>query len=134
MALKNKVILIGRLTDNPDVRYSSVNGDQLAIARYTLAIDRNKNGETDFIRCVCFGKQGEFAEKYLKKGMKMAVEGRIQTGSYTDKDGKKVYTTDVVIEGHEFCESKGENRPPAQPKDEYISVPDVAVDDLPFKG
>lgn len=133
MAL-NKVILIGRLTRDPDVRYSNIDGDQLCIARYTLAVDRIKRGETDFISCVAFGKNGEFAEKYLKKGMKIAVEGRIQTGSYTDKDGKKVYTTDVVIEGHEFCESKGENRPPSQPKDEYISVPDVAVDDLPFKG
>ena len=106
MAL-NRVILIGRLTGSPEVRYSNVNGDQLAIARYTLAVDRKKKDETDFIRCVAFGKQGEFAEKYLNKGMKIGVEGRIQTGSYEDKDGKKVYTTDVVVEAHEFCEKKG---------------------------
>lgn len=129
MAL-NRVILIGRLTGSPDVRYSNVNGDQLAIAKYTLAVDRKKNGETDFIRCIAFGKQGEFAEKYLNKGMKIGVEGRIQTGSYEDKDGKKVYTTDVVVEAHEFCEKKGEEHP----KDGYISTPDNIVDDLPFKG
>lgn len=133
MAL-NRVILIGRLTGSPDVRYSNVNGDQLAIAKYTLAVDRKKNGETDFIRCIAFGKQGEFAEKYLYKGMKIGVEGRIQTGSYEDKDGKKVYTTDVVVEAHEFCEKKGAENPPVKKDDEYMNIPDGINDDLPFKG
>lgn len=133
MAL-NKAILIGRLTRDPDVRYSNIDGDQLCIARYTLAVDRIKRGETDFISCVAFGKNGEFAEKYLKQGMKIAIEGRIQTGSYTDKDGKKVYTTDVVVEAHEFCEKKGTENPPAKNNDEYMNIPDGINDDLPFKG
>ena len=111
----NKVILMGRLTRDPDVRYSnSQNGDQLAIARYTLAVDRRfarRNGgddqqTADFISCVAFGRQGEFAEKYLKQGTKIAVTGRIQTGSYTNKEGQKVYTTEVVVEEQEFAESK----------------------------
>jgi single-strand DNA-binding protein len=108
----NKVILMGRLTRDPEVRYSS--GDSsMAIARYSLAVDRrgrrsNNNDEqtADFINCVAFGKAGEFAEKYFKKGMKIAVTGRIQTGSYTNKDGQKVYTTDVVVDDQEFAESK----------------------------
>ena len=110
----NKVILMGRLTRDPDVRYTnSQNGDQMAIARYTLAVDRRgrRNGgdsqqSADFISCVAFGRQGEFAEKYLKQGTKIAVTGRIQTGSYTNKDGQKVYTTDVIAEDQEFAESK----------------------------
>ena len=108
----NKAILMGRLTRDPEVRYSQSNsGDgQMAIARYTLAVDRrfNRNGDqnADFIGCVAFGKSAEFAEKYLKQGTKIAVTGRIQTGSYTNKDGNKVYTTDVVIEEQEFAESK----------------------------
>ena len=97
----NKAILIGRITKDPEVRYSA---DNLAIGRYTLAIDRIKEG-TDFINCIAFGKSAEFAEKYFSKGMKIAVEGRIQTGSY-EKDGVKHYTTDVVVERQEFCESK----------------------------
>ena len=107
----NKVILMGRLTRDPEVRYSQ--GEQpLAIARYSIAVDRrgrnSADGATaDFINCVAFGKQGEFAEKYLHKGTKIAIIGRIQTGSYTNKDGVKVYTTDVVVEEHEFAESKG---------------------------
>jgi len=106
----NKVILIGRLTKDPDVRYST--GDNpMAIARYTLAVDRKgpkKDGEqtADFISCIAFGRAGEFAEKYFKKGTKIGVTGRIQTGSYTNKDGQKVYTTDVVVEEQEFAESK----------------------------
>ena len=104
----NKWIGIGRLTNDPDVRYGE-NGK--CIARYSLAIDRkwaNAEGkrEADFINCVAFDKSGEFAEKYLHKGMKMAVVGRIQTGSYTNRDGNKVYTTDIVIEEQEFVESK----------------------------
>ena len=105
----NKVILMGRLTRDPDIRYTE--GDNsLAIARYSLAVDRRfkKEGEAtaDFINCVAFGKSAEFAEKYLKKGIKIAVIGRIQTGSYTNKEGQKVYTTDVVVEEQEFAESK----------------------------
>lgn len=130
MAL-NKAILIGRLTKDPDVRYSNNNGEQLCIARYTLAVDRIKKGETDFINIVAFGKNGEFAEKYLSKGTKIAVEGRIQTGSYEDKDGKKVYTTDIVVEKHEFCESKGEA--PAKSDNEFMNVPKDVSDSLPFK-
>ncbi len=109
----NKVILMGRLTRDPDVRYSQGEGS-MAIARYTLAVDRRvrRDGNAqdqqtaDFIGCVAFGKSAEFAEKYLHQGTKIAVEGRIQTGSYTNKDGQKVYTTDVVVENQEFAESK----------------------------
>lgn len=97
----NKVELIGRLTKDPTTKYK----DDLCIARYTLAVDR-RGKETDFIQCIAFGKNGEFAEKYLHKGIKIGVCGRIQTGSYDDKDGKKVYTFEVVVEEHEFCESK----------------------------
>lgn len=105
----NKVILMGRLTRNPDVSYSQ--GEKATcVARYTLAVDRRfrRDGEqdADFIRCVAFGRQGEFAEKYLKQGTKIVISGRIQTGSYTNRDGVKVYTTDVVVEEQEFAESK----------------------------
>ena len=104
----NKFIGIGRLTRDPEIRYTT-GENQTAVARYTLAVDRRfkREGEqsADFISCVAFGKQGEFAEKYLHKGMKIAVAGRLQTGSY-EKDGRKVYTTDIVVENHEFCESK----------------------------
>ena len=101
----NKVTLMGRLTKDPDVRYAQ-NENSTCVARYSLAVDRRgKEKEADFINCVAFGKSGEFAEKYLKKGTKILVSGRIQTGSY-EKDGKKVYTTDVVVEEHYFCESK----------------------------
>ena len=131
----NKVILIGRLTKDVETRYSG----ETAVARYTLAVDRKfkREGEAtaDFINCVAFGKSGEFAEKYLKKGMKIAVTGRIQTGSYTDKDGKKVYTTDVIVEEHEFCESKGssEQVPTIKPDaNGFVSIPDVEEEELPF--
>ena len=108
----NKVILMGRLTRDPEIRYTQ--GDNsMCIARYTLAVDRrfnrnagNDGNNADFIPCVAFGRSGEFAEKYLKKGTKMAITGRIQTGSYTNKDGVKVYTTEVVVEDQEFAESK----------------------------
>lgn len=105
----NKVILIGRLVADPDFHRTS--GEKpTTIARYRLAVDRKykRNGEqsTDFISCVAFGNNGDFAKKYLTKGIKIAIEGHIQTGSYTDKEGNKVYTTDVVVESHEFCESK----------------------------
>ena len=105
----NKVILMGRLTRDPDIRYTQ--GNSMAIARYTLAVDRRRSNadgqrEADFISCVAFGRQAEFAERYLHQGTKIAATGRIQTGGYTNKDGQKVYTTDVVIEEQEFAESK----------------------------
>ena len=132
----NKVILLGRLTDNPDVRYSQAqNMEQLCIARYTLAIDRRgKDAGADFPRCVAFGKNGEFAEKYLKKGTKIAITGRIQTGSY-EKDGVKHYTTEAIIEEQEFAESKRsqEATPEAAPAEGFMDVPGNAADDLPFK-
>jgi single-strand DNA-binding protein len=136
----NKVILMGRLVKDPDVRYSQGH-EPMAIARYTLAVDRaikkDREQTADFIGCVAFGKNGEFAEKYLHKGTKIAVEGRIQTGSYTDKDGRKVYTTDVVIEHHEFCESRsnggnsGSNNAPDA--DGFVGIADGVDDEaLPF--
>lgn len=109
----NKVILVGRLTRDPEVRYSQTENGSMAIARYTLAVDRgrkdnNGNSIADFISIVALGKNGEFAEKYIKKGTKILVEGRIQTGHY-EKDGQRHYTTDVLVEHHEFVESKGNN-------------------------
>ena len=141
----NKVILMGRLTRDPDVRYSA-GEKQMSIARYTLAVDRRfkRDGEpdADFIGCVAFGKSAEFAEKYLKQGTKVAVTGRIQTGSYTNKDGVKVYTTDVVIEECEFAESKNASansgfsqaRPePEAAGDGFMNIPDGVEDEgLPF--
>lgn len=130
----NKVHLIGRLTRDVEARYMQ---DQTCVARYTLAVDRRfkKDGEqtADFIHCVVFGKNGEFAEKYLKKGTKIAVAGRIQTGSYTNKDGVKVYTTDVIVEEQEFCESKNTSIAP-EPKatDGFMSIPDGVDEELPF--
>lgn len=138
----NKVILSGRLCADPDVRYSEVRGEQMAVASYRLAVSRIKADETDFITCVAFGKAGEFAEKYLKKGTKMLISGRIQTGSYTNQDNQKVYTTNVVVETQEFCESKknSENNETEEIKGEgpasegFMNIPEGAVDDLPFKG
>ena len=105
----NKVILIGRLTRDPEVKYTQ-GAEPMAISRYSLAVDRKykRDGQpdADFLNCVAFGRNGEFAEKYLKKGMKIAVTGSIQTGSYTDKDGNKRYTTDIVVDEHEFTESR----------------------------
>ena len=129
----NKVVLVGRLTKDVDTRYSQRNGENLAVSRYTLAVDRRGNDAgADFINCVAFGRAGEFAEKYFKKGMKIAVSGRIQTGDYTDKEtGKKVYTTDIVIEDQEFCERKSE---PITTKsaDDFVSIPDGLEEELPF--
>ena len=106
----NKVILMGRLTRDPDIRYTQ-GENSMAVARYTLAVDRRRTSqdgqrEADFIGCVAFGRQAEFAERYLHQGTKIAISGRIQTGSYTNKDGQKVYTTDVIVEDQEFAESK----------------------------
>ncbi|MEE0919825.1 MAG: single-stranded DNA-binding protein [Lachnospiraceae bacterium] len=151
----NKAILMGRLTRDPEVRYSQ-GESPMAIARYTLAVDRrfNRNGDentADFISCVAFGKAGEFAEKYFRKGTKIAVTGRIQTGSYTNKDGVKVYTTDVVVEEQEFAESKNSNgnsgavadnsfggfgggsAPSASAVgDGFMNIPDGLDEELPF--
>lgn len=138
----NKVILMGRLVRDPEVRYSQ--GEKIiAIARYTLAVDRKfkKEGEqsADFISCVAIGKNGEFAEKYLKQGTKIVVEGHWQTGSYTNKDGAKVYTNDCMVESHEFCESRnasqqsGNDRPqPMTDSDGFMSIPDGIDEELPF--
>ena len=137
----NKVILMGRLTRDPEVRYTQ--GDNaMTIARYSLAVDRRfkRDGEpdADFIKCVAFGKSGEFTEKYLKKGTKVTVVGRIQTGSYTNKDGQKVYTTDVVVEEAEFVESKNSGSSdnnqsaPANKNTDFMNIPDGIDEELPF--
>ena len=159
----NKVILMGRLTRDPIVRYSSGENPQ-AVARYTLAVDRrfrrqNDDQTADFISCVAFGRQGEFAEKYLHQGTKIVVSGRLQTGSYTKNDGTRVYTTDVVIEEQDFAESKsvssenaasyqppqgapapapaqasgGSGSAPAADPDGFMNIPDGIVEELPFQ-
>lgn len=138
----NKVILMGRLTRDPEVRYTQGN-EPMAIARYTLAVDRRgrKDGgeaTADFIQCVAFRNNAEFAEKYLRQGTKIAITGRIQTGSYTDREGRKVYTTEVVVEEAEFAESKNKNsnqqEPPTGPAsgDGFMNIPEGADDQLPF--
>lgn len=138
----NKVILIGRLTKDPDTRYSQ-GANAMAIARYTLAVERRFKKENeqsaDFINCVSFGKFAEFAEKYFYKGIKIAITGRLQTGSYTNKEGQKVYTTDVVVEEQEFAESKnasGGNSEEARKSTHYDDrdgfVPTTEYDELPF--
>ena len=134
----NKVIEIGRLTKDPEIRYSQ-GASSTCIARYTLAVDRKFKQEgqpnADFINCIAFGKLGEFAEKYLHKGVKIAVTGRIQTGSYKNKDGNTVYTTDVVVEEQEFCESKSQSNSqpqPAQNVDMGFMNIDTDMDSLPF--
>ena len=136
----NKVFLAGRLTRDPEVRYTQ--GDKpAAIARYTLAVDRRfkRDGDAnaDFINCVAFGKAAEFAEKYYKKGIKIIVSGRIQTGSYTNKDGQKVYTTDVVVEEQEFVESKSSSQNnssghTASGSDGFMNIPDGIDEEVPF--
>ena len=142
----NKVILMGRLTRDPEIRYSQ--GEQsTAVARYTIAVDRRfrRDGDqqtADFINCVAFGRQGEFAEKYLRKGTKIALTGRIQTGSYTNRDGQKVYTTEVVVEEQEFAESKNsgsgssqQNAPQPSPDvgtEGFMNIPDGIEEELPF--
>ena len=149
----NKVILMGRLTRDPEVRYSQ-GENSTAIARYTLAVDRrfrrNNDGEqtADFIGCVAFGRSAEFAEKYFRQGLKVIVTGRIQTGSYTNKDGQRVYTTDVVVENQEFAESKAasannaggyQQAAPSRPEptqaagDGFMNIPDAIEEELTFK-
>ena len=137
----NKVILMGRLTRDPDVRYSDQSS---AVARFTLAVDRRfkRDGDqqtADFISCVAFGKTGEFIERYCHQGTKLVVEGRIQTGSYTNRDGNKVYTTDVVVEQAEFAESKSTTTRESRPEpssasgDGFMNIPDGVEDEgLPF--
>lgn len=137
----NKVILMGRLTRDAEIR-SSQGGNPTTIARYTLAVDRRfkRDGDqtADFINCIAFGKNAEFAEKYFHKGIKVVVTGRIQTGSYTNKDGQKVYTTDVVIEDQEFAESKAmsqqnqKNNAPVSDSDGFMNIPDGIDEEMPF--
>lgn len=141
----NKVILMGRLTRDPEVRYSQ-GENALAIARYTLAVDRRfkKDNEqtADFIPCIVFGKSAEFVEKYFRQGTKVTVCGRIQTGSYTNKDGVKVYTTDVAVEEQEFAESKANSQqnqqsnntgPVSDSGDGFTNIPDGVDEELPFQ-
>lgn len=142
----NKTMLIGRIVRDPEVRYSQ--GEKpMCVARYTLAVTRKfkSNGQSaDFINCVAMGKNGDFAEKYLKKGMQIAIEGHIQTGSYTNKDGQKVYTTDVIVDSHEFTGSKAESNTSSNEAvtlddstnnstSSFMDIPDSLDDDsLPF--
>lgn len=134
----NKVVLMGRLTRDPELRYSQ-GANTLAITRYTLAVDRRvkRDGEAsaDFISCVVFGRSAEFAEKYFRQGMRVTICGRIQTGSYTNRDGVKVYTTDVVVEEQEFADNKGD-REGMQPIPEksFGREPGDGFMDLPFDG
>ena len=140
----NKVVLMGRLTRDPELRYSQ-GTNSLAITRYTLAVDRRvrRDGEAsaDFISCVVFGHSAEFAEKYFRQGMRVTICGRIQTGSYTNRDGVKVYTTDVVVEEQEFADNKGdrEGMQPIpeksfgrEPGDGFMDIPDGIEEELPF--
>ena len=148
----NKVVLVGRLTRDPEVRYSQAES-ATAIGRYTVAVDRKfkRGGEptADFIPCVVFGRSAEFAEKYFRQGMRVSVSGRIQTGSYTNKDGVKVYTTEVIVEDQEFAESKAEYEagrnsyqqnsyqqpappPAADAGDGFMNIPDGIEEELPF--
>ncbi len=133
----NKVILMGRMTRDAECRYAQ--GSTTAVAKFSLAVDRRYNKEeqsADFINCVAFGKTAEFLERYGRKGTKFVVEGRIQTGSYTDKNGNKVYTTDVVVEQIEFAESKGngtQEEPKSKPDaDGFLNIPDGIREELPF--
>ena len=143
----NRVILMGRLTRDPAISYSQ-SGDNMCIARYTLAVDRRGKRQdgadqqtADFIGCVAFGRNAEFAEKYLRQGTKIAITGRIQTGSYTNQQGQKVYTTDVVVDDQEFAESKASqdntyqapSRPaPSAAGDGFMNIPDGIDEELPF--
>lgn len=143
----NRVILMGRLTRDPEVRYTN-SQDSMAVARYTLAVDRrgrktqDNNQAADFINIVAFGKGGEFAEKYLHKGMRVLVQGRIQTGCYTNREGRQIYTTDVIVDDQEFAESKRDGQTgsaqqtqtaPSDVGDGFINIPDNYDDGgLPF--
>lgn len=135
MALRNRWTGMGRLTKDPDVRYTSKqDGTQTCVARFTIAIDRDfkKDSQTDYISCVAFGKQGEFVEKYLRKGIKIVASGRIQTGSYKNKDGNTIYTTDVVTEEIEFAESKSDKQDEPPASDGFMEIPEGIENELPF--
>ena len=135
----NLVVLMGRLTRDPEMRYTQ---DGKSVARYSLAVDRFKKDEADFISCVAFGNAADFAEKYLHKGTKLAITGRIQTGSYTDRDGRKVYTTDVIVSTQEFAESKkaaGNAERSEKQADEkqidddgFMYIPEGIEEEIPF--
>lgn len=131
----NKVILMGRLTRDPEIRYTQ-GENQMVIARYTLAVERRykREGEpsADFINCVAFGKTAEVAEKYFRKGIKIAVTGRIQTGNYTNQDGMKIYTTDVVVEEQEFAESKSSSQQSPPDANGFTNIPEGIDEELPF--
>ena len=133
----NKCIFVGRITRDPEVRVST--GDTATtVARYSIAVDRKfkRDGDqtADFINCVAFGKNGEFAEKYLHKGMKIAIVGRLQSGNYTNKEGQKVYTTDIIVEEHEFVEAKSHQEAPTGSaiSEEFMKIPDSISEELPF--
>lgn len=133
----NIVVLMGRLTKDPETRYTQ-GAEPMAVTRYTLAVDRRfKQGDqtADFISCVCFRKAAEFAEKYFRQGMRVTVSGRIQTGSYTNKDGQKVYTTEVVVDNQEFADAKREEKKqdPEIPENDFVGVPEGFEEELPFR-
>lgn len=129
--MANRVFLCGRATKEAEIR-----GDETKVARYTLAVDRkyskNEEKQTDFLNCVCFGKTAEFAEKFVKKGTKLIVIGRIQTGSYTNKDGQKIYTTDIIVDEQEFAESKNSSEQTTSNENDFMDIPKSLVDDMPF--
>ena len=127
----NRVVLIGRLTRDVDVRYTQGN-EPMCVAKFTLAVSRsNKKDETDFISCTAFGKNGQFAEKYLHKGSKIALEGKWQTGSYENKEGQKVYTNDCIVDSLEFAESKRTDAPQTENND-FMNISDSQAEELPF--
>lgn len=152
----NKIILMGRLTRTPEIRYSQEAAEQIVIARFSLAVDRRwkREGEpnADFFNCIAFGKQAEFVEKYLKQGTKVVITGRVQNNNYTNKEGQKVYSVQVMVEEMEFAESKGaaerqqntnlgqqdtnagqqERLPPSYTGDGFMSIPEGAEEELPF--
>ncbi len=127
----NRVILMGRLTKEPELRYTQ-GENSMAIARYTLAVDRRgRDKQADFIQCIAFGKAGEFAQKYFTKGQRVLVSGRIQTGSYTNKDGNKVYTTDVIVDDQEFADSKSTGEK-VENSEDWMAIPEGGEDEIPF--
>ncbi len=134
----NRVVLMGRLTKEPELRYTQ-GETSTAVARYTLAVDRRgKEKQADFIQCVAFGKAGEFAQKYFTKGQRVLVSGRIQTGSYTNKEGQKVYTTDVIVDDQEFADSKSSGSAATNPDsagtqyEDFMAIPEGEEDGIPF--
>ena len=131
----NCVILCGRLTREPNVSYTT-GAEPMAVAKFTLAVDRRKKDEADFIQCTAFGKNAEFAEKYLTKGTKIIVEGRWQTGSYKNKEGQTVYTNDCIVDSMEFAESKRSDAPQNEPQTDdkgFMNIPEGIQEELPFK-